>query len=183
LKNRGLIRPPKIFVGDAKLGLWKPLRAMSVAIRQQHCWTHKTAELRAGFPPNMQARIEAKMQEIFMAPRRDEAIGPFDLFVRNSPKEAGACLAADKETLLTFHDFPVEHWPYLRNTNSITSIFDTIDLSAYSADGAIGIEQGIILAFKLAQSAQKHWRKLSASPLLADVLKGTAFIDGVKAAA
>ncbi len=36
------------------------------------------------------------------------------------------------------------------------------------------------MVFELMQSASRHWRALNGSGLLADVVKGTVFGDGVK---
>jgi hypothetical protein len=39
------------------------------------------------------------------------------------------------------------------------------------------------MVFKLAQCAEKHWRKLNGSNLLRDVIQGIQFVDGIKATA
>jgi hypothetical protein len=39
------------------------------------------------------------------------------------------------------------------------------------------------MAFKLVESAQKHWRKLNGSTLLPEVVAGALFKDGMKVAA
>jgi transposase-like protein len=36
------------------------------------------------------------------------------------------CLIKDRETLLTFFDFPADHWDHLRTTNPIESVFATV---------------------------------------------------------
>jgi hypothetical protein len=38
-------------------------------------------------------------------------------------ERAVECLIKDREALLAFHDFPAEHWKYLRTTNAIKSTF------------------------------------------------------------
>jgi len=35
------------------------------------------------------------------------------------------CLIKDRQALLAFHDFPTEHWKYLRTTSAIESTFAT----------------------------------------------------------
>jgi transposase-like protein len=186
LKNRGLTRPPKLFIGDAKLGLWKPLSTLSPTTRQQRCWRYKSADVLRDLPVTLHPYATAKLDEISMAARREVATKPLELFSQICGAESPAaaqCLLADKDNLLTFHDFPAEHWTHLRNTNVIDGIFNTLNLKGYSVEGAFAREQAIIMAFKLAQLAQKQWRKLGASPLLSDLLRGATFIDGVKAAA
>jgi putative transposase len=40
--------------------------------------------------------------------------------------KAAECLAKDRDTLLTFYDFPAEHWIHIRTTNPIESTFATV---------------------------------------------------------
>jgi len=64
-----------------------------------------------------------------MAEDRASAQAAFDHFVQTYqakyPK-AVACLEKDWESLLTFYDFPAEHWVHIRTTNPIESTFATI---------------------------------------------------------
>lgn len=63
-----------------------------------------------------------------MATTRVEAEQSFDLFLATYgakyPKTC-ECLGKDREELLTFYDFPAEHWKHLRTTNPIESVFAT----------------------------------------------------------
>jgi hypothetical protein len=36
------------------------------------------------------------------------------------------------------------------------------------------------MVYKLMDSASKSWRSLNGSPLLADVVRGAVFVDGIK---
>ena len=49
----------------------------------------------------------------------------FDFFLEayGTKDKATACLAKDRAGLLTFYDFPAEHWKHLRTTNPIESTF------------------------------------------------------------
>ena len=66
-----------------------------------------------------------------MAPTKADADKAFDLFVATYeakyPK-ATECLSKDRDVLLTFYDFPAEHWIHLRTTNPIESTFATVRL-------------------------------------------------------
>jgi putative transposase len=42
--------------------------------------------------------------------------------------QAIKCLTKDREALMTFYDFPAEHWIHLRTTNPIESTFATVRL-------------------------------------------------------
>jgi hypothetical protein len=41
-------------------------------------------------------------------------------------RSATECLKKDRDVLLTFYDFPAEHWKHLRTTNPIESTFATV---------------------------------------------------------
>jgi putative transposase len=92
-------------------------------------------------------------------------------------------LSNDREELLAFYDFPAEHWQHLRTSNPIESTFATVRLRTSKTKGAGSRSACLATAFKLVQSAQKRWRKLNGSVLLADVIAGVIFKDGLKLAA
>ena len=93
------------------------------------------------------------------------------------------CLLKDREELLAFYDFPAEHWSHLRTTNPIESTFATVQLRTYRTKGPGSRQAGLAMVFKLAQQAEKRWRKLNGSTLLPDVIAGVQFIDGTRKAA
>jgi hypothetical protein len=62
-----------------------------------------------------------------MADAKANAEKAFDLFLktyRDKYPAAAECLQKGREKLLTFYDFPAEHWTHIRTTNPIESIFD-----------------------------------------------------------
>ena len=78
-----------------------------------------------------------------MAQTRADANKAFDLFVeifgRKYPK-AIECLQKDRDVLLTFYDFPAEHWSHLRTTNPIESPFRALNGSTLIGDLIAGIQ-------------------------------------------
>jgi transposase-like protein len=82
--------------------------------------------------------------------------------------------------LLTFYDFPAEHWIHLRTTNPIESTFATVRLRTAKTKGCGSRLATLTMVFKLAESAQKKWRKLNSHELIHDVIAGITFTDGVK---
>ncbi len=83
--------------------------------------------------------------------------------------------------MLAFYDFPAEHWVHIRTTNPIESTFATVRLRTAKTRGCVSRESILSMVFKLTQSAQKGWRKLRGFKLLADVVQGICFKDGVRA--
>ncbi len=55
-----------------------------------------------------------------MAETKADAEAAFDAFVESyqvKREKAAECLNKDRDALLTFYDFPAEHWKHLRTTN------------------------------------------------------------------
>ncbi len=131
LKRRGLKEGPELAVGDGALGFWKALAKVYDNTRWQRCWVHKTANVLNKLPKSIQAKAKEKLHMIWMAPEKDEAEKHFDDFIKiyeaKYPK-ATKCLKKDRDALLTFYDFPAEHWRHIRTTNPIESTFSTVRL-------------------------------------------------------
>jgi hypothetical protein len=51
--------------------------------------------------------------------------------------KAAECLAKDRDSLLTFYDFPAEHWIHIRTTNPIESTFATVRLRTAKTRGCV----------------------------------------------
>jgi putative transposase len=183
VKSRGLVVDPKLATGDGALGFWKALRQVFPATREQRCWVHKTANVLNNLPKRLQPEAKEKIHNIWMAATRADADRAFDLFVgtyeAKYPKATG-CLSKDRDVLLTFYDFPAEHWIHLRTTNPIESTFATVRLRHRRTKGSGSRTACLTMVFKLMQSASKKWRLLNGSQLLPDVIDGIQFIDGIK---
>jgi len=183
VQQRGLKTSPKAATGDGALGFWAALREIYPQTREQRCWVHKTVNILDKMPQSLHAKAKAMLQDIWMAPNRQDALKAFALFVQTFeakyPK-AVECLVKDQEVLLTFYDFPAEHWIHLRTTNPIESTFATVRLRTVRTKGSGSRTACLTMVFKLAQGAQKHWRRLNGQPLLAEVIRGVKFVDGVK---
>ena len=182
-KQRGLAIDPKLAVADGALGFWKALPQVYPTTREQRCWVHKTANVLDKMPKCVQAKAKSMLHAIWMAPTRAEGNKAFDAFVEmfeaKYPK-AAACLKKDREVLLTFYDFPAEHWAHIRTTNPIESTFATVRVRHRRTKGAGSRVACLTMVFKLMESASKTWRALNGSTLVADVFAGVRFADGVK---
>jgi putative transposase len=186
LKARGLTEPPKLATGDGSLGFWLAMSKIFPSTRQQRCWVHKTANVLDKLPKNQQAQAKAKLHEVWMSATKEDAIKAFDQFIATYgakwPK-AAECLEKDRAELLAFYDFPAEHWGHLRTSNPIESTFATVRLRTYRTKGPGSRLAGLAMAFKLAQKAEKGWRRLNKSEMLQEVIDGIVFVDGVRKAA
>ena len=126
LKRRGLTIDPRLAVGDGALGFCKALPQVFGKTHVQRCWVHKSANVLNKLPKHLQPKAKSDLHRIWMAETGENAHLAFDLFVQTYqskyPKMA-ECLHKDKEALLTFYDFPAEHWIHLRTKNPIESTF------------------------------------------------------------
>lgn len=182
LKQRGLAIDPKLAIGDGALGFWTALREVFSTTREQRCWVHKTANVLNKMPRSVQPKAKADLHEIWQAETRALGQKAFDHFIEKygvKYEAACECLKKDREVLLTFYDFPAEHWGHLRTTNPIESTFATIRLRHRRTKGNGTRRASLTMMFKLAQSAQKRWRRLNGHQLLTLLIEGNTFVDGI----
>jgi len=183
LKQRGLKIDPKLAVGDGALGFWKALPQVFGSTRAQRCWVHKTANVLNQLPKGQQAKAKAALHEIWMAESRAAAEQAFDHFLTSYEvkyAKATECLAKDRDSLLTFYDFPAEHWIHIRTTNPIESTFATVRLRTAKTRGCVSRAGILAMVFKLTKSAEQRWRKLKGAARLAQVIDGVRFKDGLQ---
>ena len=182
-KARGLEIEPALAIGDGALGFWKAMRQVWDTTKAQRCWVHKTANVLDKLPKGSQPKAKRMLHEIYMAESRAKAEEAFDLFVATYeakyPK-ATECLVKDRGALLTFYDFPAEHWLHIRTTNPIESVFSTVRLRHDKTKGSGSRTACLTMVYKLMESASKKWRALNGSTLLPEVVKGTVFVDGAR---
>lgn len=183
LKARGLKNGPDLAIGDGALGFWAALPKAFPKCRVQRCWVHKTMNVLNYLPKKLQPSAKENLHQIWMAETRKDAQAAFDSFVATyqakHPK-AVECLSKDRDALLAFYDFPAEHWAHLRTTNPIESTFATVRLRTNKTKGCGTRQATLTMVFKLAQVAEKRWRKLNGHKLLEDVIRGIRFVDGIK---
>ena len=186
LKDRGLEGDPQLAVGDGALGFWKALPQVFPTTRWQRCWVHKAVNVLNHFPRGQQPAANARLQDVWMAATRADALEALERFARDHrakyPK-AVECLLKDKDELLAFYDLPAEHWAHLRTTNPLESTFATVRLRTAKTKGCGSRQACLTMVFKLCQSARKGWRKLNGCALLKEVGAGVEFVDGIRKAA
>ncbi|UCC88217.1 MAG: IS256 family transposase [Anaerolineales bacterium] len=180
LKRRGM-PAPSLAIGDGALGFWAALRQVYPGTKEQRCWVHKIANVLDKLPKRVQPRAKDMLHEIMYAPNQQGALEDIQRFEQEFQakySKAVECLLKDQDELLTFFDFPAEHWIHLRTTNPIESAFSTVKARTKRTKGAGSRQAGLAMAFKLLLGAQKRWRKITAPHLVALVQAGVKFLDG-----
>lgn len=182
LKQRGLQMSPRIAVGDGALVFWAAIRKVFPETREQRCWVHKTASILNKMPKSVQPKAKGDLHEIWQAETKEDAEKAFDAFIEKygaKYRQACECLKKDRDVLLTFYDFPAEHWSHLRKTNPIESTFATIRLRHRKTKGNGTRRASLAMMFKLAESASKKWRSLNCHEKITLVIEGRSFKDGI----
>jgi len=179
--ENGLRLDPELATGDGALGFWQALHEAWPKTKQQRCWVHKTANVLNKLPASLQGKAKQDLHAIYEAANRKEAEQALDRFVAKygaKYHKAVACLSKDRESLLAFYDFPAEHWKHVRTSNPIESTFATVRLRTDKTRGCLSRQTALAMVFKLAKSAERHWRRLDGSERLAQVIEGVRFRDG-----
>jgi putative transposase len=183
LKRRGLVAAPELAVADGALGFWQAIEEVWPQTRGQRCWVHKTANVLNKLPKSQQSKAKRALQEIWMAETKKDALAAFNAFVETwgvKYDKAVECLIKDRETLLAFYDFPAEHWKHLRTTNVIESSFATVRHRTVRSKGCLSNKTALAMIFKLAEAAEKSWRRLNGHNQLPKVILGVKFTDGIE---
>jgi putative transposase len=183
LKRRGLSMGPELAIADGALGFWQAVEEVWPKTRGQRCWVHKTANVLNKLPKSQQPKAKRALQEIWMAETRNDALVAFDAFVETwdvKYDKAVECLIKDCDALLAFYDFPAEHWKHLRTTNVIESSFATVRHRTVRTKGCLSNKTALAMIFKLAEAAEKSWRRLNGHNQLPKIILGIKFADGIE---
>jgi transposase-like protein len=183
LKARGLAIAPELATGDGALGFWKALDEVSPTTRHQRCTVHKTVNILDKLPKSVQPAAKSDLREIWNAPDRTTAETAIVTFAEKygaKYEKAVTCLTKDQDALLTFYDFPAEHWDHLRTSNPIESVFATVRHRTVRTKGALSQDTARLMVFKLVMAAAKTWRRLKGENQLPKVVQGVTFRDGVE---
>ena len=151
--------------------------------REQRDWFHKLGNILDKLPKRLQPRVKAVLYEVMYAETRvqaREAIARFAIEYGPKYPKAVTTLKKDADVLLTFLDFPAEHWKHLRTSNVIESPFATVRLRQRVTKGTGSRMKGLLMAYKLLDMAQARWRRLDGAHLLPLVRAGIVFVDGVQ---
>jgi putative transposase len=179
-RRRGM-RAPVVMVGDGALGLWRALGEVFPATREQRCWVHKAANVLNALPKSVQAGARRALNEIAQAEDRTHAEQAIQALVSDYgakwPK-AVAKITDDQEALLTFYDYPAEHWLHLRTTNPIESTFSPVRARTRITKGPGNKDAGLAMVFKLLEAAEGRWRAVNGPHLVALVRAGARFEKG-----
>lgn len=182
LRDRGL-NCPRLVVGDGHLGIWGALRNVWPQAGEQRCWNHKILNVLDKLPKRQHDQGRLLLRNIPYAETRAEAEGLRKVFTRwcgdHSYDAASEAIERDWERMVTFYDYPREHWRHLRTTNPVESPFAALRLRTDAARRYKRVDRAIAVIWKMLMVAEKRFRRLQAPELMADVYLGVKYVDGV----
>ena len=164
------------------MGFWAALRKVFGRTSEQRCWRHKTGNVLNAMPTSVQSKAKGHLHDVWQAETRVDAEAAFDFFVETygvKYDKAVAKLVKDRDVLLTFYDFPAEHWKHIRTTKPIESTFATVRHRTSKTKGCLSRRTGLALAFRLMRSAQRKWRKRDGANRMPKIVQRVAFKDGI----
>lgn len=184
LKRRGM-KAPRLVVGDGHLGIWSALAAVYPEAKEQRCWNHRILNALDKVPKKRQAQARVYLRQIPYAESVEAAErlkSRYQQWCRKKGlEEAAKVLDRDWERMITFYQFPKEHWRHLRTSNPIESPFSALRLRTDAARRFKKIENALAVIWKMLLVAEKRFRRLNAPELLSEVYAGATYVDGIKA--
>jgi putative transposase len=182
LRARGL-KPWRCTIADGHLGIWAALAEQQPTAAEQRCWNHRITNALDAIPNKHQAEARTLLCAMPYAESQATCEALRDQFVKRyrqlAPK-AVERLASDWERLVTFYQFPREHWRHLRTTNVVESPFAAVRLRTTAAKRFKKVDSATATIWKLLQVAETAFRRLNAPELLPGVFAGAQYKDGVK---
>lgn len=163
LQARGM-NEPALAIGDGALGFWAAASELWRWTKQQRCWLHKVRNILDKLPKRERDEAAQRVRAIYLAQNRAEARRLAEALAkewRGLYDKAAECLLDDLERMLTFYDFPPEHWRHLRTTNPIESPFASIRLRTNAMKRLRTVRSGVHLIFQLLQRQEGKWQRLS----------------------
>jgi transposase-like protein len=182
LRDRGL-RQPRLVMADGAAGIWAAVDQLWPQTAAQRCWNHKIVNVLDRLPKPVQREAKKLLSSIPVAGSRAQAEklrGAFAERFGDRYPEAVRTLEKDWDRLLTFYDFPAEHWKHLRTTNIIESPFAAVRLRTDAARRFQKTANATAMIWKLLMVAEQRFHKLGGEVELADVYEGAKFTDGKK---
>ena len=182
LRDRGM-NCPKLVVGDGHLGIWGALANVYPEANEQRCWNHKIINVLDRLPKAQQEQAKLMLRSIPYAGSRAESERLKSVFAgwcrERSYDAAVETLERDWERMVTFYDFPAEHWRHLRTTNVVESPFAALRLRTDAAKRFKRVDRAIAVIWKMLMVAESRFRRLKAPELMKDVHQGAIYRDGI----
>ena len=186
LRRRGLAMGPELAVADGALGFWKAIEEVWPTTRGQRCWVHKkdgerpeqaaeepASQGQAGTARDLDGRDQSRCRgrarrfcrDLWRQVRQGRGVPD-----QGPPGDAGLLRLPGRAC-----------WKHLRTSNPIESTFATVRHRTVRTKGCLSNKTALAMIFKLAQAAEKSWRRLDGHNQLPKLIAGVKFVDGIEA--
>jgi putative transposase len=172
LKRRGL-KWIGLMIADGSLGLWNALRDIYPQAKRQRCFLHKMRNVLDKVPASKHDEVLQALRQLYYAGSPEEAQRLVSLFRLSYGKfypKAVASLDSVLDELFTYMQFPKQHWPSIKSTNVIESIFASVKIRTNAAKRIPSRESALYLVFKLVTAQQQRFRKINAYKLVNETI-------------
>ena len=174
---------PKLVVGDGHLGIWGALRNVYADAKEQRCWNHGTVNGLYKLSKRQHDQVRVTLRTIPYVDSRAETErlrSGFSQWCRGHSYEAASeILERDWGRMVTFYDYPAEHWGHIRTTNPVESPFAALRLRTDAAKRYRRVDRAIAVIWKMLMVAERRFRRLKAPELMMDVCLGAEYKDGI----
>jgi putative transposase len=182
LKERGF-QCPRLVIADGHLGLWGALRDVYPEAQEQRCWNHRIVNVLDRIGRRDQPVADDLLHKVGYADTLQQAEKAKAIFkewcAQRSYEDAGDLLDHDWDRMVTFFQFPKEHWVHLRTTNPVESPFAPLRLRTAAAKRFKKVDNATAVIWKLLLITERKFQRLSAPDLLPLVWKGARFVNGM----
>jgi putative transposase len=164
LRARGL-RPWRCTVADGHVGIWAALGEQQPTAAEHRCWNHRITNVLDAIPQKYQAAARIFLCAIPYADTQaacEQLRAQFDTRYRPLAPKAVKRLGHDWERLITFYQFPREHWRHLRTTKVVESPFAAVRLRTTAAKRLKKVDAATAMIWTVLRGAEQTFRRLNA---------------------
>jgi len=181
LAGRGVVWVGLV-IADGIPSLWRAVREVFPLARNQRDWMHKIRNVLDKLPGGQRLHDRAynSLLRIYNATSKEEALRLFEEFARKYQdyKTAVDCLFHDRDVLVTYFDFPREHWIHLKTSNPVESPFNPVKERVRKAKRIVLETSAFGLVYHLLMKRQRRWKRLNAPALAGHVVYGAQYHNG-----
>jgi transposase-like protein len=171
-------------IGDGHLGIWGALRNVYPQAEEQRCWNHRIVNVLDKLPKTQHAVAKKLLCQIPYPETQREAERRRDQFInwgkQRGYEKAAECLLTDWDRMVTFYNFPKEHWQHLRTTNPVESPFAAARLRTDAAKRFKKVSNATAVIWKMLLVAERAFRKLKHPDLTKGVYQGIHYVNGLQ---
>lgn len=182
LKARGM-NEPRLVVGDGNLGLWSALRNVFPQAAEQRCWNHRLVNVLTQVPKQRQGEARELLTKIPYQASERQARQKKRVFqnwcVGHGYERAAELIDENWDQMVTFYQFPRDHWRHLRTTNVVESPFAALRLRTDAAKRFKKVANATAVVWKMLLVAERKFRRINSPELLPAVAAGQQYHDGL----